>query len=236
MSPSAVSTSSTLYGSPSAAKRSVASSREISSRVHSRPSASSRSISASICSRSASWIGSGKLEVVVEAVLDRRADRDLHARIEAAHGLGEKMRGRVAEDVERVGIVAVPRRQDLDRARRPRAAAGGRARAAVGADEHGLLRELRPDRARGVEPVAPSGSSSSDLSGRTTFTIAGYRAVDRAGFEPPRAPPPRAPTADRRRPRARSRARRAPSAGSSPSSSSPGRRPGSATAIAATAT
>ena len=59
MSPSAVSTSSTLYGSPSAAKRAFASSREISSRDHSRPSFSSRWISASIFSRSSSWIGCG---------------------------------------------------------------------------------------------------------------------------------------------------------------------------------
>ena len=56
----------------------------------------------------------GEVEVVVEAVLDRWSDRDLHAGVEPAHRLGEQMRGGVAQDVERVGIVLVARRQDLD--------------------------------------------------------------------------------------------------------------------------
>src|SRR5262249_1773334 len=56
-----------------------------------------------------------ELEVVVEAVLDRRADRDLRPRVEPAHGLGEEVRRRMAQDVKRVGIVRVARRQDLDR-------------------------------------------------------------------------------------------------------------------------
>ena len=47
----------------------------------------------------------GELEVVVEAVGDRRADRDLHARVEAHDRLGEQVRGRVAQHVERVGIL-----------------------------------------------------------------------------------------------------------------------------------
>ena len=92
----------------------------------------------------------GELEVVVEAVLDRRADGDLHARVEAPDGLGEQVRGRVAEDVERVGIVLVAGREDLDRLavleRQPQVLD-----AAVRADEDGLLGQLRPDRARGVE-------------------------------------------------------------------------------------
>ena len=54
------------------------------------------------------------------------------------------------EDGERVGIVLVARRQDLDRLpvgeRRAQVLDGP-----VHADEHGLLGELRPDRARGVE-------------------------------------------------------------------------------------
>src|SRR3954452_21238530 len=54
-------------------------------------------------------------EVVVEAVLDRRADRDLHAGMQTTHRLGEQVRARVAEDVERVRIVRVARRQELDR-------------------------------------------------------------------------------------------------------------------------
>ena len=55
-----------------------------------------------------------ELEVVVEAVLDRRADRDLGAGVEAPDGLGEQVRGRVAQDVERVGVLRVAGRQDLD--------------------------------------------------------------------------------------------------------------------------
>ena len=43
----------------------------------------------------------GELEVVVEAVLDRRADRDLHARVELHHRGGEHVRGVVADEPER---------------------------------------------------------------------------------------------------------------------------------------
>ncbi len=54
----------------------------------------------------------GELEVVVEAVLDRRADADLHARVELQDRLGEHVRGVVADQLERlVGL----RRDDLDR-------------------------------------------------------------------------------------------------------------------------
>ena len=92
----------------------------------------------------------GELEVVVEAVLDRRPDRDLHARVEAPHGLRQQVRRRVAEDGERVRIVRVARRQDLDLLavpqRQPQVLHG-----AVRTHEHRLLGELRPDRARGVE-------------------------------------------------------------------------------------
>ena len=91
-----------------------------------------------------------KLEVVVEAVLDRRADRDLHARVEPPDRLGEQVRGRVAQHVQRVRVVPVARRQDLDAF----AVLERQAQildAAVRTDEHRLLGELRPDRARGVE-------------------------------------------------------------------------------------
>ncbi len=91
-----------------------------------------------------------ELEVVVEAVLDRRADRDLDAGIEAADGLGEQVRGRMAQHVEGIRIVRVPRRQDLDRL-----PVGERQAqvldVAVLADQHGLLGQLRPDRAGGVQ-------------------------------------------------------------------------------------
>src|SRR5919197_1606877 len=56
----------------------------------------------------------GELEVVVEAVFDGRPDRDLAARVEAPNRLGEQMRRRVAEDVERLPIVLVARGKDLD--------------------------------------------------------------------------------------------------------------------------
>ena len=39
-------------------------------------------------------------EVVVEAVLDDRADRDLRLREELLHGLREQVRGRMADDLE----------------------------------------------------------------------------------------------------------------------------------------
>ena len=42
----------------------------------------------------------GELEVVVEAVLDRRADRDPGARVELADRLGHHVRGVVADQVE----------------------------------------------------------------------------------------------------------------------------------------
>ncbi len=55
-----------------------------------------------------------ELEVVVEAVLDRRPDRDLDPGIEPADGLGEQVRARVAQDGECVRIGRVARGQDLD--------------------------------------------------------------------------------------------------------------------------
>src|SRR5262249_27634743 len=55
-----------------------------------------------------------EIEVVVETVVDRRADRDLHARVKATDGLREQMRGGVPEDGERVGILAVTRGEQLD--------------------------------------------------------------------------------------------------------------------------
>ncbi len=93
-----------------------------------------------------------ELEVVVEAVVDRRADRDLHVRVQAHHRLGEQMGARVAEDVQRVRVGGVPRREDLD----ARAVGEGEAevlRHAVRTDEHRLLREPRSDRAGGIEPT-----------------------------------------------------------------------------------
>ena len=76
--------------------------------------------------------------------------------MQPAHGLGEQVRRRVAQHGERVGIVAVARREDLERR-----AVGKRqpevARLAVDPGQHGLLRELRADRAGGVERARPVG-------------------------------------------------------------------------------
>ena len=92
-----------------------------------------------------------ELEVVVEAVLDRRADGDLHARVEPPHRLGQQVRRGVAKDVQRIRVVTVPRREDLDLPtvgeRQPQVLD-----VAVRAHEHRLLGELGADGARGVEP------------------------------------------------------------------------------------
>ena len=146
-----------------------ASSREISSRLHSRPSAISRCTSC----LDPLEVGLGdrlrELEVVVEAVLDRRADRDLHARVEPPHRLGEQVRARVAQHVERVGVARVARGQELDRltvGERQRARPGprrSRARAPP------ARRASAPIARAASRPVAPSGSSSSLPSGRMTF-------------------------------------------------------------------
>ena len=91
-----------------------------------------------------------ELEVVVEPVLDRRPDRDLDSWVETTDSLGEQMRGRVAEDCKRVGVVSIARRQELEPCsrgkRKPQVA-----HLAVDPREHCLLRELRPDRASRVE-------------------------------------------------------------------------------------
>src|SRR5579864_5423968 len=80
----------------------------------------------------------GEVEVVVEAVLDRRADRDLHAGVQAPHRFGEQIDRRMTEHGERIGVARVARRQDLDRL----AVREGGAQILhrpVRADEHGLL-------------------------------------------------------------------------------------------------
>ena len=91
-----------------------------------------------------------ELEVVVEAVLDRRPDGDLRPRIEPPNGLGEEVGRRMAEDVQRVRVVRVARGQDLDRLavleRQPEILD-----APVRAHEHGLLGQLGADRGGRVE-------------------------------------------------------------------------------------
>ena len=55
-----------------------------------------------------------ELEVVVEALGDRRADRDLRARIELEHGLGQHVRDVVAQQLQRVAVARLGG-DDLDR-------------------------------------------------------------------------------------------------------------------------
>ena len=112
----------------------------------------------------------GELEVVVEAVLDRRPDRDLHARVEPPHRLGEQVRRGMAEDVERVGVA---RRgwSGAGSGRRRRAAAAGRAarrspsRAPPARRASGRSRARRRGRSRRREARAR------ELSGSTTFMV-----------------------------------------------------------------
>ena len=49
---------------------------------------------------------SGRVEVVVEAVLDRGADGDLRAGEQPLHGVGHHVRGRVADDLEPAGSLS----------------------------------------------------------------------------------------------------------------------------------
>ena len=66
------------------------------------------------------------------------------------------MRGRVAQDRERIRIVLVTRREDLDRL----AVFEGQPQIphpSIRTDEYGFVRELRPDRTRSVEPSGAGG-------------------------------------------------------------------------------
>ena len=135
-----------------------------------------------------------ELEVVVEAVLDRRPDRNLHARVEPAHRLGEQVRGRVAQHRERVRVVGVPRRQDLDRlpVRERQAEVLDRP---VLADQHRLLGELRADCARGVEPGRTVGKfqfariGKNDLHERSGYSAPARGRPERRGRGNARARP-----------------------------------------------
>ncbi len=44
-------------------------------------------------------------EVVIEAVVDHRADRDLRAGEQALHGLRQQVRGGMAQDIQRLGAL-----------------------------------------------------------------------------------------------------------------------------------
>lgn len=89
----------------------------------------------------------GEVEVVVEAVVDRRADRDSHAGEDVAGGLSEDVRRRVAQHGEGLGVA------DADDAH-VRAVGQGQAQVAqlaVDLDRGRGLREALADRARAVE-------------------------------------------------------------------------------------
>ena len=97
-----------------------------------------------------------ELEVVVEAVGDRRPDRDLGSGVEPEHGLGEQVRGRVPQDVEGVRIVLVPYRHKLDSF----AAAERKTKVLdmpVDTSEDGVACQLRPDRPCRVESARTVG-------------------------------------------------------------------------------
>ena len=89
----------------------------------------------------------GEVEVVVEAVLDRRPDGDLHARVEVHDRRGEHVGGVVADEVERVlpaaigddlqGLVGLQRLGEV-------------AQLAVLLDGQGGARQPRADRSGGV--------------------------------------------------------------------------------------
>ena len=100
-----------------------------SSRLHTSlvKGASRAMISRILASMAGKVLGRERLvagEIVIEAVLDHRADGHLGAGIERLHGFGEDMRGVVADELERARIVA--RR----RTRSGRRAAIGSARSA----------------------------------------------------------------------------------------------------------
>ena len=95
--------------------------------------------------------GARELEVVVEPVLDRRADRDARAGEDPARGLGDQVGGRVAQHRERVGILPVARREDLDARPVLERQAQVLRRAVVEPHKDGLIGEPRPDRPRGIQ-------------------------------------------------------------------------------------
>ncbi len=108
-------------------------------------------------------------EVVIEAVLDRRADRHLGAGIERLHGHREHMGGVVADQLQRLGVpagddpelgVRLERAEDVDNL-------------AVGLDRQGGLGQARADgRRRSRAPVTPRANVSALPSGRVMVTLA----------------------------------------------------------------
>ena len=106
-----------------------------------------------------------ELEVVVEAVLDRGADRDLHARVELHHRGGEHVRGVVADQPEAVLVAAG---DDLDLG--AVASGASRSRSSPSTRMPSAARASPSPMARAASaPVAPSSSWSSVPSGSWAF-------------------------------------------------------------------
>ena len=105
-----------------------------------------------------------ELEVVVEAVLDRRADRHLGPRVQLLHRLGHHVGGVVADQLQGLGV-AVGEDRDLGPVGQRRREV---AQLAVDADRQRGLRQAGPIAAAASAPVAPSGSSSGVPSGSLT--------------------------------------------------------------------
>ena len=124
----------------------------------------------------------GQLEVVVEAVLDRRADAERGPREQVEHGLGQHVGRRVADGVAApVGVGG----DDGDRGRRRPARRRGRARSPLIVGDHRRLGQARADARREVarggarrdrSRSEPSGSVIVDLGHRRR----GYRAAPTA--------------------------------------------------------
>jgi len=107
------------------------------------------------------------LEVVVEAVLDRRSKTDLGLRVELAHRRGQDMGGGVPQHVERLRIV-VRENRDLgpirQRARQvPDLAVHPRGDGGLGEPRPNRLREVGAGGARGETLLAPVGERDTDL-------------------------------------------------------------------------
>ena len=114
-------------------------------------------------------LGVGReLEVVVEAGLDRRADRHLGPRVELEHRLGHHVGGVVADQLQRLGVAV-----GEDRRSPPRSGSGAaRSRSSPSTRiASAALASPGPIAAAASAPVAPAGSSSGLPSGRVTVDL-----------------------------------------------------------------
>ena len=126
------------------------------SRTSGSSAAMIRRISSSIAGRSSSVNGprsGGRREIVIEAVVGRRAEGDLRAGKQVLHRLGEDVGIIVPDQLERVGLVARGDQRELGIAlERP----GEVAHLAVDPRRQRRLGEARPDRRRDVGRRGPA--------------------------------------------------------------------------------